>query len=63
MWKGLMIACFIMLGVLGLSAVSVEPGTPTYAVIQIAAAHLVVAILIVSAFLYFDWNPVSNIFR
>jgi hypothetical protein len=63
LWKGLLIACGLMLAVLGASALEVEPGTPTYGAIQIAAVHLVVAMLIISGFLYFEWNPISNIFQ
>jgi len=62
-WKGLLIACVLMLAVLAVSAPFVERGSPTWGATLIAAVHLVVAILIIGAFLYFDWNPIQRLFE
>lgn len=56
-WKGMMIACVLMLLLLALSVPFLDPESATFVVLQLAAIHLVVAMGIISAFLHFDWDP------
>ena len=56
-WRGMLIVCVVMLMVLGVSYPFIEPGSATYVVLHLAVVHLVVAMLIIGALLYFDWDP------
>jgi len=56
-WKGMFIACVLMLVLLALSVPFLERGSATFVVLQLAAVHLVVAMGIISALLYFEWDP------
>ena len=62
-WKGMLISCVLLLFVLAVSVPFVESGTPAFAIIQLSAIHLVVAILLLGSFLYFNWDPIENLFR
>ncbi|SNZ17066.1 hypothetical protein SAMN06269185_2875 [Natronoarchaeum philippinense] len=56
-WKGMLIACVLMLLLLAVSVPFLEPGSATFVVLQLAAIHLVVAMGMISALLYFEWDP------
>jgi len=58
-WIGVEIACLMMLLLLAASYPVIEPGTETYVVWFLAAAHLIVAMTIIGGFIYFDWDPMS----
>lgn len=57
LWKGMILASVLMLLVLAVSVPFLKSGSATFVVLQLAAIHLVAAILILSSFLYFDWDP------
>lgn len=56
-WKGLFIVCILMLAILIGSVPFVDPGSATYIIIQLSAIHIFVAMAIISALLYLDWDP------
>ena len=60
MWGGMLIACILMLLVLAGSYPFLEPSSPSFVALQIAAIHLVVAIVIIVTLLYFDWSPFES---
>ncbi|WP_276256674.1 hypothetical protein [Halomontanus rarus] len=62
-YKGMLIACLLMMVALVASVPYTESGSPTYVAIQIAAVHLVVAMLVLGSFLHFDWNPIRRVFE
>lgn len=57
LWKGLIVGSAMMLLLLAASVPFLESGSATFVVLQLAAIHLVVAILILSSFIYFEWDP------
>lgn len=61
-WIGIEIACGLMLLLLLASFPVLEPGTPTYVVWFLAAGHLVFAMSIIGALIYFDWDPFEHVF-
>lgn len=61
-WIGIEIACGLMLLVLFASFPVLERGTPTYVVWFLAAGHLVFAMAIIGALIYFDWDPFQALF-
>lgn len=60
-WQGMLIVCFLLLLVLVFSYPFLTPGSATYVVLQLGAAHLIAAIVIISSLLYFDWDPFSHL--
>lgn len=56
-WIGIEIACGLMALLLVASFPVLEPGEPTYVVWFLAAGHLLFAMAIIGAFIYFDWDP------
>lgn len=58
-WYGVLIMCSLMLLALAASYLAVEPGTSTYAIIHLSALNLVIVMLTIGAFLYFDWDPTA----
>lgn len=56
-WYGILIVCFLFLLVLAFSYPFLEPGSPSYVVLHLGAAHLLVAMGIIGSLLYFDWDP------
>lgn len=56
-WKGLLVVCVIMLLVLGASVAFVDIDSATFVISTLAAIHLFAAMAIISAFLYFEWDP------
>ena len=63
MWGGMLIACFLMLLVLAGAYPFLEPSSPSFVALQIAAIHLVVAIVIIATLLYFDWSPLDSLMK
>ena len=57
LWKGLILASAGMLLLLAVLVPYLESGSATFVILQLAAIHLVAAILILSSFLYFEWDP------
>lgn len=57
LWKGLIVGSAMMLLLLVGLVPYLESGSATFVVLQLAAIHLVAAILILSSFLYFEWDP------
>lgn len=56
-FRGMFIAAAIMLVILGLSVPFIEQDSATFVVLVLAAIHLIAAMGILSALLYFDWDP------
>jgi|GEM_PF-2840561 hypothetical protein len=56
-WKGVLLVCVILQGILVLSMLSVEFNSPTFVVSVLATIHIVVAMGIIGSMLYFDWDP------
>jgi hypothetical protein len=56
-WKGLFIFCILMLVGLAGSLPFLERGSATYIVLQLAAIHIVVAMLLIGTLLYYDVHP------
>ena len=61
-WIGVEIACGMMMLLLLASFPVIEPGTATYVVWFLAAGHLVVAMTVIGAIIYFDWDPFRRLF-
>jgi len=56
-WKGVLVVCVVMQGILVLSMLAVEFDSPTFVVSVLAMVHIVAAMAIISSMLYFDWDP------
>lgn len=56
-WKGVLVVCGLMAGLLVASMLSVESDSPTFVVSVLAMGHLVAAMGIIGSMLYFDWDP------
>lgn len=56
-WKGMLIASVVLLVLLGISVPFTDRNSPTFVIIALATVHLLAAIAILSALLYFDWDP------
>lgn len=56
-WRGVFVVCILMLGVLAWSFLVVDEGSATYYVIQIAAVHVVAAMILITILLRIDWDP------
>ena len=61
-WIGVEISLGLMMLVLFVSFPVIEPGTPTYVVWFLGAGHLVLAMGIIGAFIYYDWDPFEAFF-
>lgn len=61
-WIGLEISCGLMMLVLFASFPFLEAGSATYVVWFLAAGHLVIAMSIIGAFIYYDWDPFDVFF-
>ena len=59
-WLGLFLLCIVLLALLAASIPFVETGSATFIVAQLAALHLFAAMAILSALIYFDWNPLRK---
>jgi hypothetical protein len=55
--KGLFVFCVLLLGLLAATVPFVERGTATFVIIQLSVVHLLAAMAIIGALLYFDWDP------
>lgn len=62
LWIGVEIACGLMMLVLLASFPVLEKGSATYVVWFLAAGHLALAMSIIGAMIYFDWDPFRAIF-
>jgi hypothetical protein len=60
-WRGILIVCIVMQGILVLSMLSVEQGSPTFVVSVLATIQLVAAMGIIGSMLYFDWDPFASL--
>jgi len=56
-WKGILVVCVVMQGILVLSMLAVGSDSPTFVVSVLASVHIVVAMAIIGAMLHFDWDP------
>lgn len=56
-WKGILIVCVVMQGILVASMLSVDMDSPTFVVSVLATVHLVAGMAIIGAMLYFEWDP------
>lgn len=56
-WKGVLILCVLMLLVLAASLPFIDRGSATFVIVQLSVIHILVAMAIVSAVLYFDLDP------
>lgn len=57
LWKGVFIACILMMLILVVTIPLNDQGSATFIVIQLAAVHVIAAMAIIGAMLYFDWDP------
>lgn len=57
LWKGIFIACILMMLILVVSLPFNDPGSATFIIIPLAAVHVLAAMAIIGAMLYFDWDP------
>lgn len=56
-WRGVLVVCVLMLLVLGWSYLVVDEGSATYYIIQFAAIHVVIAMVLITILIRIDWDP------
>lgn len=60
-WKGILIVCVLMLLTLAASLTVIETDSATFVVLVLSVIHILAAMIIISSFIYFDWDPFESL--